>query len=127
MDARPSDAINLAVRCGAPIYINKEVVSASAYAITANGTATKVHASRKVKRLDSVIDLRMQLAVAVAQRRLADAEVLSRLIAAKAGADGHGAALILEMERAIVEERYADAAALRDRLAALNPEVQQDY
>lgn len=27
VDARPSDAINLAVRCGAPIYIAKEVAT----------------------------------------------------------------------------------------------------
>jgi bifunctional DNase/RNase len=36
VDARPSDAINLAVRFGAPIYVAKQVVTGSAYLM--NGT-----------------------------------------------------------------------------------------
>ena len=119
----------------------------------------------QAKKLDAALDLRLQLAVAVAERRFGaalrspsppplrfptrnicscslkgcslkgyaaasraraeDAAVIARMIAAVAGADAAGAELILAMEIAVAEERYADAAALRDKLAALNPLLEQ--
>lgn len=78
----------------------------------------------QVKKLDSAIAIRMQLAVAVAQQRYEDAVSLSKMIAAMTGHDEGSGLLILQMEQAVREERYDDAAKLRDMLAKMNVEVQ---
>jgi len=136
VDARPSDAINLAVRFGAPIFINKVVVEAGAYPASSGAAkpssgvgAAESPAKAKPRPLDSAIGLRMQLAVAVSEGRLDDAAGLARSIADVAGEHAPGGEanwrLFLAMELAVAEERYADAAALRDQLAAMNPELDQ--
>ena len=163
VDARPSDAINLAVRFGAPIFINKVVVEAGAYPASSGAAkpssgagAAESSAKAKPRPLDSAIGLRMQLAVAVSEGRLGaqrfhprhrplqqlrvddqmsphmradDAAGLARSIADVAGEHAPGGEanwrLFLAMELAVAEERYADAAALRDQLAAMNPELDQ--
>lgn len=79
----------------------------------------------QVKKLDSAIAIRMQLAVAVAQKRYDDAVSLSKMIAAMTGHDEGSGMLILQMEQAVREERYTDAAMLRDQLARMNVELQE--
>lgn len=81
--------------------------------------------THQVKKLDSAIAIRMQLAVAVAQQRYDDAMSLSKMIAAMTGHDEGSGLLILQMEQAVREERYNDAAKLRDILAQMNVEVQE--
>lgn len=76
-----------------------------------------------MKKLDSAIAIRMQLAVAVAQQRYEDAASLSKMIAAMTGHDEGSGLLILQMEQAVRDERYQDAATIRDQLAKLNVEL----
>ncbi len=78
-------------------------------------------------KLDASLELRVRMALAVAEGRDADAARLRDEVAAALGGAASGeavegataAALMLEVELAVKEERYADAAAARDRLAAM--------
>ncbi|GLT82572.1 hypothetical protein SLE2022_009360 [Rubroshorea leprosula] len=89
VDARPSDAINLANRCKAPIYVNKQIVLADAVRIG------RVH-DRKPSYdvfLDSAAD---------------GPDLLSTELE-----------LVRNIELAVKEERYDDAAMWRDKLMKL--------
>ncbi|KAI5684028.1 hypothetical protein M9H77_05256 [Catharanthus roseus] len=90
VDARPSDAINIAKRCKAPIYVNKQIVLAD---------ATKILHGMKKKK--SVYDVTLDSA--------ADGPDLltEELI------------LVRNMNLAAQEERYSDAAMWRDKLMKL--------
>ena len=85
IDTRPSDAIALALRCTAPIYVAEEVMEAAGVLLdemTGSGPAAQN--------------------AAAPQHRLAPAEALKQRLA-----------------KAVAEERYEDAAALRDELKKL--------
>ncbi|KAJ0040471.1 hypothetical protein Pint_28590 [Pistacia integerrima] len=93
LDVRPSDAINVANRCKAPIYVSKEIVLADAIRIgygTGRGRDAKptydVYLDSASEGPDSV------------------AEELN---------------LVRNMDIAVKEERYNDAAMLRDKLTEL--------
>lgn len=77
MDARPSDAIALALRCGAPIWVEDEVYERG-------GTDMPADAAKHPKPPHPPLDPRQQLDE--------------------------------EMKKAIQEERYEDAARIRDQL-----------
>ena len=86
IDARPSDAIALALRFTAPIYVAEEVMEAAGVLLdemTGSGPAAQN--------------------AEAPQQRLAPAEALKQLLA-----------------KAVAEERYEDAAALRDELKKLS-------
>jgi bifunctional DNase/RNase len=79
IDARPSDAVALALRCSAPIYVVKKVID--------------------------------QAGLLLEEEKEADP--------AKKGVDGQGSALTqlkTQLEEAIHQERYEDAARLRDEI-----------
>ncbi|MBU4366448.1 MAG: DUF151 domain-containing protein [Kiritimatiellae bacterium] len=85
IDARPSDAIALALRCTAPIYVAEEVMEAAGVILdetTQGGAGSNAEPP---------------------SHRLAPAEALKQKLA-----------------KAVVEERYEDAAALRDELKKLS-------
>ena len=136
LDARPSDAINLAVRFGAPIFVSADVakscggrtpVPAASPSAGGGAAAFAPRARAPPTQLDNALELRVRMALAVAEGREADAARLRDEVAAALGGAASGeavsaaaaAALMLEVELAVKEERYADAAAARDRLAAM--------
>lgn len=134
LDARPSDAVNLAVRMAAPIFVSKEVVQQAAkdYPPSHTDPAARAQvlahaslgkdASKPRRRFDPLVDLRVKLAVAVSQNREAEAMAAREQIAETIGT-GHEASLMLAIEQAVLEERYEEAAKLRDQLKLFNPEV----
>ncbi|XP_010557505.1 PREDICTED: bifunctional nuclease 2 isoform X2 [Tarenaya hassleriana] len=92
IDARPSDAINIAKACQAPIYVNKEIVLTDAIRIGYGGR------SQSTKPIFDVI-----------------------LDSAPEGPDplSEELKLVRNMNLAAEEERYSDAAMWRDRLKEL--------
>ncbi|KAI3725853.1 hypothetical protein L1987_65649 [Smallanthus sonchifolius] len=98
VDARPSDAINVAKRCKAPIYVSKQIVLADAIKIVYK--TGKLHDRKPTYDvyLDSAIDGPDELA-----------EELD---------------LVTKMNLAVKEERYSDAAMWREKLLELrSPET----
>ncbi|BFI28039.1 uncharacterized protein MPTK2_2g15780 [Marchantia polymorpha subsp. ruderalis] len=98
VDARPSDAINLAVRCKIPIYVNKDIVTADAVkAVHQTVYRKKTAYPRRARQHDDFLD----------------------------GADdepdtmAEEISIMKSMLLAVKEERYADAARLRDELLKL--------
>ncbi len=150
VDARPSDAINLAVRFGAPIFVSETVAkqcgvrtplsppqpaAASTSAVSPASFAGAAAAARFVrapaKRLDAALVARMRMALAVAEGRAEDAarardDVASALGGAASAHAVAAAALMLEVERAVAEERYGDAAQARDHLSVMNSFLDED-
>jgi hypothetical protein len=145
VDARPSDAINLAVRFGAPIFVSEIVAKQCgvrtplapplASVVVVSPAAAAAAAARFVrapaKRLDAALVARMRMALAVAEGRAEDAarardDVASALGGAASAHAVAAAALMLEVERAVAEERYGDAARARDHLAAMNVFLHED-
>ncbi|XP_057962858.1 bifunctional nuclease 2 isoform X2 [Malania oleifera] len=93
LDARPSDAINVATRCKAPIYVNKQIVSTDAIRIVYGlGSAHGRKAIYDVS-LDSATD---------------DPDLLAEELD-----------LVRNMNLSVEEERYHDAAMWRERLNKL--------
>jgi hypothetical protein len=132
VDARPSDAINLAVRFQAPIFVAVDVAkTCGERQKPASGAlaATRV-AVPPVKRLDCALELRMRMALAVTEGRDGDAARLRDEVAALLGgaaSAAHAAAaasLMLEVELAVKHERYSDAAKARDHLAVMDTFLQ---
>lgn len=95
VDARPSDAVNLAVRCKVPIYVNKDIVyTDSVKPVYASAqTATNARKYNHLSALDRPQNGRDPVA-----------EEMN---------------LMKNMLVAVVEERYIDAARWRDELKSL--------
>ena len=138
IDSRPSDAINLAVRLGVPIYVSEDLARARGVrdeAAPAPPAPASPPAPVVPKRLDKTLELRMRIAVAVAEGRLADGQRLRnevvQLLRSDNGLASYGttslaevaAAMMLDLERAVKEERYHDAAIAQATLAALDEDV----
>lgn len=93
VDAHPSDAINVAKRCKAPIYVNKQIVLTDAIRIAYR--TGRIHDTRAI--YDVLLDSPME------------------------GPDllGEELRLVQKMKLAVKEERYNDAAMWRDKLVKL--------
>ncbi|KAK9948326.1 hypothetical protein M0R45_003907 [Rubus argutus] len=100
VDARPSDAINVAYRCKAPIYVNKQVVLTDAVRIS--------YGMGRMRDTKSTYDVSLDSA--------ADGP---NFLAQELG-------LLENMELAIKEERYREAAMWRDELDKLRKLSQGD-
>lgn len=99
VDARPSDAINVALRCKAPIYVNKQIVLTDAIRIS-YGTG-RVRDTKPI--YDVLLDSPMDGPDLLVEEFV----------------------LVQNMKLAVKEERYNDAAIWRDKLVKLrNTEVQ---
>ncbi|MCX7589997.1 MAG: bifunctional nuclease family protein [Kiritimatiellae bacterium] len=96
IDSRPSDAIALALRCGAPIFVDERVMDEAGRVLEKNeegmGEKEKTEESGTEKE----------------KEKKKPSAPLSPV-----------EAIQLELERAIKEERYEDAARLRDKLRRL--------
>ncbi|XP_024181621.1 bifunctional nuclease 2 isoform X3 [Rosa chinensis] len=93
VDARPSDAINVAYRCKAPIYVNKQIVLKDAVRLS--------YGMGRMRDMKSTYDVSLDSA-ADGPNFLAQELVL-----------------VKKIELAIKEERYKDAAMWRDELVKL--------
>jgi bifunctional DNase/RNase len=101
IDARPSDAINFAVRCKVPIFINRRIITADAVrpVLEESGNGAAVSKSFKLRGSGTSF---WEAAASEADSFAADE-----------------AALVINMLVAATEERYADAAHWRDELSRL--------
>jgi bifunctional DNase/RNase len=101
IDARPSDAINFAVRCKVPIFINRRIITADAVrpVLEESGNGAAVSKSFMLRGSGTSF---WEAAASEADSFAADE-----------------AALVMNMLVAATEERYADAAHWRDELSRL--------
>lgn len=90
VDARPSDAIALGMRCGAPLYVTQKVMNTAGVVLEEKDGAVAEQGKDEV-------DPKVQAASPVT--------VLDQLKA--------------KLEKAITQERYEDAAKLRDQISRL--------
>lgn len=139
IDARPSDAINLAARFGAPIYVNKDVaaqmaVPASAYdertvsaAAAAGGHGGDAGSAMDIARScreeilhysDPTIMHKLHLQVAIAEERFEDATILRDAIEKMLASD-RALSLVVAIETALEDQRFEEAARLRDEFRKL--------
>lgn len=132
IDARPSDAINMAARFNAPIYVNKEVAAKMAHPMHAPESSMPSHAAsqpgaqeiiRSCKEeilhySDPTIMHKVQLQVAIAEERFKDASKLRDEID-KLLASDRALSLVVAIETALEDERYEEAARLRDEFRKL--------
>lgn len=96
VDARPSDAINLAVRCKIPIYVSSKIIEADA--------VRPVMENELTKRLDLNPRKRNSIIWEIASEPDTFTDEVT---------------MVLSMLVAVAEERYKDAAHWRDELARL--------
>lgn len=106
VDARPSDAINLARRCKVPIYVNKAIVTTDAIKLVYG--KSQIKGNRRGNSRKSSYDLSLDSA---AEGPDLIAEELN---------------LVRNMLIAVVEERYKDAALWRDELNKLRMNSNKD-
>jgi len=129
IDARPSDAINLAVRFGAPIFVSREVAGESAYDIKdhpytdSTGQNSAFGRSDEVERTllavqdafvtyrDPTTELRALMAVAAAEERYDDAIRLRDEIERVTARD-RTTTLVVAMQHAVEDQRYDEAKVL---------------
>ncbi|KAK6922541.1 UVR domain [Dillenia turbinata] len=93
VDARPSDAINVAERCKVPIYVSKQIVFTDAIRIG--------YGTGRVRETKSCYDVSLDSAAD-------DPDTLAEELS-----------LVRNMKLAVKEERYRDAAIWRDKLTDL--------
>lgn len=131
VDARPSDAIVLATRCKAPLFINKTLLATRGlplsqaksevtrgltervvYATAVMSTRSVVAAVRRQPEHLQLAKLKMELDLAVRLERFGEAarlrDALSKLCPIEL--------LQVELNEAVAEERFADAVDLRDKI-----------
>jgi len=141
IDSRPSDAINMAARFGAPIYVNKEVASKMAHPggaagremgsmsgggekASQNAEALK-HANEIIQSCKEEILLyndptmmhKLQMQLAIAEERFEDATKLRDVID-KLLASDRSLSLVIAIETALEDQRFEEAERLRDELRA---------
>ena len=96
MDCRPSDAIALSIRCGAPIYVAKSVMDKAGHAFTE----------------EELGDVPLQHGVQHKYQPPSDQKPIHKKSPIET--------LKERQARAVADERYEDAARLRDEIARLN-------
>ncbi|KAL3144978.1 hypothetical protein ABBQ32_003482 [Trebouxia sp. C0010 RCD-2024] len=124
VDARPSDAINMAVRFGAPLYVHKQLASRMAsepekFRLPASQTANEIARSCKdllVHFPDPTVVDKLHLQLAVVEERYDDAMALRDKIEGVLNTD-RTVRLVVQLEAALHDSRFEEAAHLRDELA----------
>eukprot|EP00882_Tetradesmus_deserticola_P003683 GHRQ01003897.1.p1 GENE.GHRQ01003897.1~~GHRQ01003897.1.p1 ORF type:complete len:336 (+),score=101.75 GHRQ01003897.1:288-1295(+) len=121
VDARPSDAINLAVRFGAPVYIAKKIAESAAPPLIEQYPAsneTNAEIVRSVRETlanyeDPTIMHQLQKELAVKEERFEDAQQFQESIVHEM-THNRLLRLVVAMESALADGRYEEAAHLRD-------------
>lgn len=137
IDSRPSDAINLAARFGATIYVNKEVAAKMAHVphnhdqqqmMMNDETASEIVNTCREEIMhynDPTIMHKLHLQLAIAEERFEDATKLRDIID-KALASDRALSLVVAIETALEDHRYEEAARLRDEFRAMREKEQVD-
>jgi len=136
VDARPSDAINMAARFRAAIFVHKDVagklaVPMESYAPRREETKSEIIQSVKRDLLhfnDPTYMHKLQLQLAIEEERYEDATSIRDTID-EIMTTNRELGLIVAMETALHDERYEEAASLRDelrRITAAKQQVQAD-
>jgi uncharacterized protein len=128
VDARPSDAINLAVRFGAPMYVNKRVVAAAAQYAPATTTfspqsETNAEIVKSIRQTLSTFDdptimVQLQKELAIKEDRFEDARAFQDNITHQM-THNPVLRLVVAMESALNDGRFDEAARLRDEYRQL--------
>lgn len=121
IDARPSDAINLAVRFGAPVYVSKRIAELAApvtlepYHPSNESDADIVRSVRETlsNYEDPTIMYQLQKELAVKEERFEDAQQFQENIVHEM-THNRLLRLVVAMESALADGRYEEAAHLRD-------------
>eukprot|EP00798_Chlamydomonas_sp_ICE-L_P014726 gene14726-20770_t len=125
VDARPSDAINLALRFGAPMYISKKVAenatafpSESASGKLTESLETPADIVRSVRTTlssfeDPTVMFQLHKSLAIQQQRYEDAQLFQERIFHEM-THNQLLRLVVAMEAALTDSRYEEAARLRD-------------
>lgn len=123
VDARPSDAINLAVRFGAPVYISKKIADQAqpvSVEQLAAASSNETHADivRSVRETlssyeDPTVMYQLQRELAVKEERFEDARQFQQHILHEM-THNRLLRLVVAMESALADGRYEEAAHLRD-------------
>ncbi|KAL6776884.1 hypothetical protein ACKKBF_B03855 [Auxenochlorella protothecoides x Auxenochlorella symbiontica] len=124
MDMRPSDAVSVAIRVGAPLYVDKDVAkqmgrpASGPEPLPSNESHAQIVRSCReeaAKFVDPTTLYSLQLALAVAEERFADAAKLQGVIA-EGYAQHPGARALVAMQAALQDGRFEEAARHRDEL-----------
>lgn len=125
IDSRPSDAINLAVRFGAPVYVKREVAEKMGQPLSTYDNRQEVPAEIEVscravlKRYhDPTILHKVNMQVAVQENRFEDAAKIRNDIE-KILSCNRTLSLVVALESALGDKRWEEAAFLRDQLVHL--------
>jgi len=129
VDSRPSDAINLAVRFGAPLYVNKEVAAKTAVVMDKfklPGSESRHEIIESVRQQvlhfnDPTYMHKLNMQLAVQEERYNDAieirDTIDDILTTN-----RELGLVVAMESALTDERFEEAAALRDELKRVQNE-----
>lgn len=149
IDSRPSDAINMAARFRAPIYVNKDIASRMAHPTQAPqqsvervhpaGNTASAEEREMLKQANEIIKSckeeillyndptmlhKLQMQLAIAEERFEDAtkirDVIDKLLASD-----RSLSLVIAIETALEDQRIEEAARLRDELQALRRQHMQ--
>eukprot|EP00210_Caulerpa_lentillifera_P006515 g6223.t1 len=123
VDARPSDAINLAVRFNVPLFIHKEVAYRMGNSTDRPRQRSPLEVVRScreeiAKHHDPTVILKLQMEMAVAQEKYATAAQLRDEID-KVLASDRALGLVVALESALSGGRYDEAVQIRDKLRDL--------
>ncbi|GMH45756.1 hypothetical protein BSKO_13719 [Bryopsis sp. KO-2023] len=126
VDARPSDAFNLAVRFDAPMFVNKSIADRMAHSMQTleKESSNEVVQSCRDEVLhhkDPTVMLKLQLQMAIAEERYIEAAKLRDVIDKMLSTD-RALGLVVALESALDGNRYEEAAFLRDELRKLRAE-----
>ncbi|GAX79857.1 hypothetical protein CEUSTIGMA_g7297.t1 [Chlamydomonas eustigma] len=121
VDSRPSDAINLAVRFDAPMYITKQVANyATSYPVEPLSQQSETNAEivRSVRETlatfeDPTTMLQLQKELAIQEERYADAKSLQQQIFSHM-TQSVMLRMVVAMEAALADNRFEEAARVRD-------------
>jgi len=134
VDARPSDALNLAVRFNAPMYISKRIAEqatahpSEAYSTQSESAAEIVRSCREALASfeDPTVMFQLQKELAIQEQRYEDAQTLQQQIFEHMT---HSSLLrlVVAMEAALADGRYEEAARLRDEYRRMVASAPADY
>lgn len=132
VDARPSDAINLAVRFGAPMYVNKRIAEVATTlptdAHSPQGSESNADIVRSVREAlasfeDPTVMFQLQKELAIKNQRFEDAATFQQYIFHEM-THNQMLRLVVAMEAAVSDQRYDEAARLRDEYRKVVAEQQ---
>ncbi|MEW5302660.1 MAG: hypothetical protein WDW38_004226 [Sanguina aurantia] len=123
VDARPSDAINLAVRFGAPMFVRRSIADIAAKPVdvlqpVATVTESQAEIIRSVRQQltsfeDPTVMFQLKVDLAIKENRFEDAHSLQQSIFHEMTHNSK-LRLVVAMEAALADGRYDEAAKLRD-------------